>query len=89
METLMVFWLYIRIVVGNLNAIQFDLWKFDQYAYVTPDFHSFPGTFAHIWFNWNLVFVMFSLNCHFNWNLSMKFLFFIFLLSHCLLKCQH
>ncbi len=39
------------------------MWKFDQYASITPNLHSFLGTFAHIWFNWNPTFVVLSLNC--------------------------
>jgi len=61
------------------------LWKFDQYVFVTQDLHSFIGTFAHIWSNWNRDFVLFSQNHDFNWNLSMKYnsycLFFTWLLS--------
>jgi len=58
------------------------LWKYDQYAFVTTNLHSFPRTFAHIWSNWDSTFVMFSLNCDFNYNLSMKYncsCFFFFL----------
>ncbi len=40
--------------------------------WVTPDIHSFPRTFAHIWSNWDSIFVMLSLNYDFNFNLSIK-----------------
>jgi hypothetical protein len=90
MKTLMVFWLYIGSVFGNLNEILIGLWKFDQYAYVTPNLHSFLGTFAHIYSNWDPTFVVLSLNCDCNgiypWNLIV---FIYLLLGYCLLECQH
>jgi len=49
------------------------LWKSYQHAYVTPNLHSFLGTFVCIWSNWDPTFVMLSLNCDFTWNLSMKY----------------
>jgi hypothetical protein len=61
------------------------LWKSNQYASITPNLHSFSRTFAHIWSNRDPTFVVLSLNCDYNWNLSMKYnsscLFFGWLLS--------
>ncbi len=72
------FLLYIGSVFGNLNAIQISLWKSNKYAPITPYLHSFLGIFAHIWSNWYPIYVVLSLNCEFNWNLSMKYNSFCF-----------
>jgi hypothetical protein len=42
------FLLYIGSVFGNLMQYKLVCEKFDQYAYATPNLHSFLGIFAHI-----------------------------------------
>jgi len=68
LEVCLVIWMQHKSICEN----------FDQYAYVTPNLHSFQRTVAHIWCNWDSTYVVLSLNCDFNWNLFMKSNFFVF-----------
>jgi hypothetical protein len=61
LEVCLVIWMQYKSICKN------------QYASVTLDLHSFPRSFAHIWYNWNPTFVVLLLNYDFNWNLSMKY----------------
>ncbi len=65
--------LYIGSVFGSLNAIQIGLWKYDQYAFVTPNLHLILTIFARIlWFSWYLIFVVLSLNFDFDFDFFIK-----------------
>ncbi len=60
---------------GSLNALYIGLQNIGQHVFVTTYLHSFPRTFAHIWFTYDPTFEVFPLNYDLNLNSSYLFVF--------------